>query len=273
MKPKHCLAFAAALAGCAVAYGIQLLGGKQTERPQRSAKSPAMKERRALGFQPAADPAGPQRVRPASRQQPDRSVAAQAGISAPPVPRRNIEGAPDRNAPLMPESQWRANAARVEMEANHELNRLATLLDLDPVQQEKVFASVARQSPYWLPGMLPGGVGRSNDGASGQPLTRDSNNDKRPAPGNNSITPANPAVITPGAAPVIADRSSGPNEPADIAAFLNPDQAMVLINDEMERQAWWEEMLPQLLPPDFGVVAAAAPDIKEFDGGEEVLEE
>ena len=276
MKPKHWLAFASALTGCAVAYGFHLIGRLETERPQTSGKTPAAKERRAAGFKSISNPAGPQRVRPSSRQQPDRSAAALAANSEPPAPRRNIEGSPDRNTPLMAESQWRENAARVEMEANHELNRLATLLDLDPVQQDQVFASVARQSPYWLPGMQAGGVVRSTDGATGQASTDGSpNKNRQPA--------TQPAAITPGRISVNSPQPSAADEAPDFTAYLNSDQQQTLIQEEMDRRQWWEEMLPQLLPPGYGQATAAAaaageleaaaPEIKEFDGGEELLEE
>jgi hypothetical protein len=65
-------------------------------------------------------------------------------------------------------------------------------------------------------------------------------------------------------------------------AYLNPDQQQTLIEDEMDRQAWWEELLPQLLPPQLqdgtnlevpSDAVDPAPDTKPFEGGEMLLEE
>ncbi len=91
------------------------------------------------------------------------------------------------------------------MEANHELKRLAGLLDLDSYQQSKVFSTLAQQSGSWLPGMQTGNP------RSGNPTT---------------------AATA-----------------ADVTAALNDDQRQTLMQAEMDRQAWWEEVLPQLLPP------------------------
>lgn len=193
----------------------------------------------------------------------------------------------------MAEAQWREHAARVEMEANHELNRLATLLDLDPVQQDKVFAAVARQSPYWLPGMQAGGPVRSTDGtshASEKNLQSTTANrqtaavDRMPVA---KVPTANPvdhptsavSVVTPGSSSVTDPQTASSEAAPDVTAYLDADQQQTLIEEEMDRQAWWAEVLPQLLPPNFGeaaaaaAVEAAAPETKTFDGGEVLLEE
>jgi hypothetical protein len=141
---------------------------------------------------------------------------------------------------VVSEAQWLAHAAKVERDANHELSRLVELLDLDSTQQEQVFALLARRSSSWMPGMQ----------TSQDPLVG--------------------AVDT-----VDGDASS---EADDVMAYLNIDQQQTLIEEEMDRQAWWEEVLPQLLPPQLQDGTAdgetdTAPDTKPFEGDAMLLEE
>jgi hypothetical protein len=60
---------------------------------------------------------------------------------------REPGGTPDRRVlvpsvsvggSVLSESEWRERAAKVETEANHELDRLVGLLDLDGVQQNEI---------------------------------------------------------------------------------------------------------------------------------------
>lgn len=145
----------------------------------------------------------------------------------------------------MPEAQWLAHAAKVEQEANHEVNRLASLLDLNSAQQDQLFAMLARRSTSWLPGMT------TNQGSLG------------------SVTTATEATV-----------ASADDE---LVAYLNADQQQTLIQEEMDRQAWWEEMLPQLLPPQLDGTTGTetltpstgsdAPETKPYEGGEMLLED
>lgn len=50
-----------------------------------------------------------------------------------------------------------ARAALVEAEANRELERLVPLLNLTPHQQDRVFAKLVENSPYWQPGIAAAG--------------------------------------------------------------------------------------------------------------------
>jgi hypothetical protein len=160
---------------------------------------------------------------------------------------RKVFGAPPRGGQgVMAESQWLARAAKVEQEANHELRRLVEMLDLDAVQQDQLFGMLARRSSAWMPGMQT-----SQDLPAGE---------------------------------VGATNGGGLSEADEIMAYLNPDQQQTLLQEEMDRQAWWAEVLPQLLPPqlqegttgDAGTSTPAvtdpAPDVKPFEGGE-LLEE
>lgn len=178
---------------------------------------------------------------------------------------------------MLPEAQWHANAARVEQEANHELERLTDLLELDSQQQEHVFAALARKSPYWLPGMAADNRTRAETPTPTAPATPisqrpTSSNVDRPSRGNSGsaeVAKPIPAVALNGGSPVAESIS----EPVpEISDALDPDQMLTIIDDEMDRQAWWEEVLLQLLPPDGTEMAAGAP-IKEFDGGEVLLDE
>jgi hypothetical protein len=71
----------------------------------------------------------------------------------------------------------------------------------------------------------------------------------------------------------------------EVMAVLDADQQQALIDEEMNRRAWWEEILPQLLPPELPTAAAASPiddpaaslpgggDTKAYQGPTEMLEE
>jgi hypothetical protein len=241
MKPSRWLALGTALAGCAVAYGIHLFGKHDAASPA-TASSPKSKtaaaERSRSGFESTAE------TRAHHRQQGGATELSPAIAAVRP---RKISGSPSATGNVLSEPEWRDRAAKVEMEANHELARLSGLLDLDPVQQDKVFSNIARQSRYWSPGMQTVGGATETPAGSSQP------------------------------------------ENADLTAYLNADQQQTLVEAEMDRQEWWAEVLPQLLPPsisdgssvaspDVRSAASAvdtnpAPETKVFDGGDVLLNE
>ena len=180
---------------------------------------------------------------------------------------------------LLSESQWRERAAKVEMEANHELDRLVGLLDLDPVQQNQVFSALAQQSPHWLPGMQAGTGQRTDDAVlAGGKTPGNAKADQGRQVRNAGATAAGTTVGS----------SDGSAQPAnvDLTAFLTAEQQQSLVEEEMDRQAWWAEILPQILAPtiadgsggadlDAGNALSTdpAPETKEFDGGGILLEE
>lgn len=140
-------------------------------------------------------------------------------------------------------AEWIAQAARVELEATHELERLVALLDLTGPQQDHVFDYLARRSSSWRPGMRTGGGEASTGGDGGSPLS-----------------------------PLVTGEESGASSVAD---FLTANQEQVLVEDEMDRHAWWQEILPQLLPPEVappvsaGTEEPTTPPLaapKSFDG-------
>lgn len=127
-------------------------------------------------------------------------------------------------------AEWTAQAARVELEATHELERLVALLDLTGPQQDHVFDYLARRSSSWLPGMRTGGGEASTGGDGGSPFQPSLS-----ATGEESVA-------------------------SSVADFLTADQEQVLVEDEMDRQAWWQEILPQLLPPEVAAPVSAGTD-------------
>lgn len=272
MKPSRSLALAAAFTGCAVAYGIHVFG-KQETAPTTAAPAkskPTASERTRSSFKPVSSPAAELRARPDSERSSEAPVASAA------LQTRKVIGSPIFNGDkVLTESQWRENATKVEMEANHELNRLTALLDLDSIQQEKIFSSLARQSPYWLPGMQTGGNGRGGDSGAnlattgGSTSNRASGNQK---PGTSRGTQSLVAGANTGGNRLSSPAASQP-ETADVTAYLSADQQQSLVEEEMDRQEWWAEILPQLLPPTIPDTAAAteaadAPaETKVFDGG------
>jgi hypothetical protein len=74
---------------------------------------------------------------------------------------------------------------------------------------------------------------------------------------------------------------------SEVASYLNSDQQQTLADAELDRQEWWQEILPRLLPPDVTSPASdsptpspadtpqsdAPPASKEFEGSDIVIEE
>lgn len=155
--------------------------------------------------------------------------------------------------------ELKARAARVEQDANHELRRLVTLLDLSPDQQDQIFQTLASRSPHWVPGMAT--TSGPDSTASGR------SRDSKTAPGT-TPSPMD-ASRQPSPSPSTAASTPSPEESdplASILPYLTPEQQEALITDEMDRAAWWEEMIPVLLPDDTPPPVTSAPDIKEFTG-------
>jgi hypothetical protein len=80
----------------------------------------------------------------------------------------------------------------------------------------------------------------------------------------------------------VSSTASSQQTPADLTAYLNADQQQSLIEDAMNREEWWAEVLPQLLPPTITETATAAPttettdtpaETKVFDGADVLIVE
>lgn len=253
MKYTHGLTLAAAFAAAAAAYGVHLsMRPEIAAEPEPQTPSPHSTIPRAR-HRTASAPRIAQNL-PSRTDSPQRESISSIDPTHTPI--RSVTGTPTKiPGQVLSESQWRERAQQVETAANHELRRLSSLLDLDPVQQDQIFSSLVRQSPNWLPGMTAAPTTSAGYSA-----------DTRPA-SPSSAAEASPTVAT------------------DFTAYLNPEQQEELINEEMDRQAWWAEVLPQLLPPaltDVGTVSntgdpavesAAPAAVKEFDGSATLLEE
>ena len=291
MKPSRWVALATAFAGCAVAYGIHVFVKHDVVESTAagSAKSKAAAtERSRSSFKPVAGSTSERRPHTDGRQDGGSRIASQTVI----LPQaRKIAGSPVfAGGKIQTESQWREHAAMVETEANHELERLTNLLDLDSTQQDKVFSSLALQSRYWLPGMKAGsGLRTGSPGNSAESMVSSGGNSQSRTVGNGdpSTSGGNAALVAGGQTGANLISTAGSPQPAvvDLTAYLNADQQQTLVEAEMDRQAWWAEVLPQLLPPTIsdGTTAVTsdagnttsdpAPETKEFDGGDVLLEE
>lgn len=242
MKPSHLITLATAVAGAAVACAICITHGQ----PTKPAASPATT---TSAHKNLVRPRATEISAIANHQSHDQRATGDnlTTLDTPAQPPRITRATSQRPARLLTEKQWLARAAKVETEANHELNRLTGLLDLNPNQQARIFEMVAKNSPSWVPGMTV----HHETGVS------------------NSNTP----TTTPTS-----------SEANDIMAYLNADQQQTLVQEEMDRQAWWEEILPQLLPPSLDhssdiatqpaeTTPQPAPDTKVYDGSDVLLEE
>lgn len=271
MKPGHWLALGSAVAACTAALGFYLVArnpapdapaaktaGKTRWQPTSSSKQQVSK----------ADTPGPARTQA-------RSPEHASGNPAPPAPTFRIHGKPPANR-IADEREWFAHAERVERRANHELATLRETLDLDPTQQQRVFNILARNSPSWLPGMATGGshgVGIVADESHPTDTARpDLPQPARPTAGSVDHRPTTPADVA----------SSTVSTTEEILPILDADQQQALLAAELERRAWWEEVLPQLLPPEFPAAADSEDpatllpgggETKAYEGPTELLEE
>ena len=154
--------------------------------------------------------------------------------------------------------ELQTRAARVEQDANHELRRLVTLLDLSPEQQDQIFQTLASRSPHWVPGM-----------ATTTPESAAPGSSQNSQASAGTPQPTADAPSQPSAAASTPTTSPSPEESDPLAAilpYLTPEQQEALITDEMDRAAWWEEMIPVLLPDEALPPVTATPDVKEFSG-------
>lgn len=264
MKPVHSLILGSAIVGSAIAIGLHLatMGSRHGDRaPQAASPSlpSAPAKKRGLSISANTDSRAA-RVSEKSGLETQRDPAE-------PTPEFRIHGKPPAGR-VADERDWFASAERIRQQANHDLGNLRETLELSPNQQQRIFDVLARNSPSWQPGMMTGGsygVGLVSDGAK---ATRPSAK-TRPEPVGNVSN--NPEVAAP--APTINN---------DVLAVLDPDQQQALLNEESDRRAWWEEILPQLLPPEFPTAADAddpaasligSGDTKAYEGPTEILEE
>ena len=209
--------------------------------------------------------------RSVTRDAASRSVAGTRANSKPAAANPTPVKSATSSRPLTTE-ELTDRAARVEQEANHDLRRLVKLLDLDENQQDRVFQTLAEHSPAWTPGLqfAPASTA-STAGKRSQSLTSPG---FAAVPGTDSPAIGKPAAtVTP-----VSDNPAVAGDAMDeIMALLNPDQQNTLLTEEMDRTAWWAEVLEQITPPDDvpsiipGTPSSAAGAVKAYEGSD-VLE-
>ena len=234
-----------------------------TEKPGRRAPAPRMVRQEIPATQDATAtmPVSPSRT---------AAHAASSGTEGTPTtaapPPAKTAGHPGGPATALTREELQARAARIEQESNHELRRLVPLLNLSEAQQEQVFNALAVNSPLWVPGMAtaaPGGDATPVEGAA--------------AVGDNARTADTtaatvPSLPGPATQPGSVGESTGSDTPVDplasILPFLTPEQQEALLADEMDKVAWWEEIIPQLLPDDAVPGIDGNTDTKAYTGSD-----
>lgn len=266
MKPGHWLIFGSAILGCTAALGIYIAakGSSPADRASQTASprlQPAPVAKRQLSISKTNSSCGG-----------NVSAATASGNLHDPsqsAPEFRIHGKPPAGR-VSDERAWFASAEKIGRHANRELAKLRETLELSPNQQQRIFDALARNSPSWQPGMLTGGaygVGVVSDG--GKTTSPSSSEPAAQLADNANGSEAAPALAM--------------NE--EVMAVLDADQQQALIDEEANRRAWWEEILPQLLPPELPTAAASPPiddpaaslpgygDTKTYQGPTELLEE
>lgn len=232
----------------------------------RSTQEAPRKAGRSTGSSPAGSHARPSALPPthgasASGRPPQSPGATDpSGTSSTADSRSGTRRpAPPSAPPSLSREELQTRAARVEQDANHELRRLVTLLDLSPEQQDQIFQTLASRSPHWVPGMATTTTPENTAPGSSQNSQISAGTTQSPAD----------APSQPSAAASTPTTSPSPEESDPLAAilpYLTPEQQEALITDEMDRAAWWEEMIPVLLPDEALPPVTATPDVKEFSG-------
>jgi len=267
MKPGHWLALGSAIAGCTAALGIYLAaqdpprGGDPAPRTGNDRGQTVSATKRQFTISSASK---------SRLARAEGTTAAKTTLeSGTPTAEFRIHGKPPADR-VANESDWFANAERVEREANRELENLRETLELNPNQQQRIFDILARNSPAWMPGMWTGGshgVGVVSDEAK----PANSSNQTRLEAAGQTGDYSNHAEAAPNVS--LADQ---------VLTVLDYDQQQALVEEELNRRAWWEEILPQLLPPEFPAAAGAdspaatlpgGGDTKTYQGPTEMLEE
>ena len=160
------------------------------------------------------------------------------------------------------ETELAQRAAKVETDANHELQRLIPLLNLSAAQQDAVFRALAANNVLWSPAMQ---VPSATEAGRQSGVSRE----------------------TAGATDAVAGDTTGA-----IMPYLDDEQQTVLLNDYLDREEWWGDVLPRLLadteaPGLTGEAAASAdpttapatttpvesaPAVKAYEGEEILLD-
>lgn len=234
MKPGHLIVLAAAIVGCAAAMTVYLMA-TDGSAVDTTSRQPAAQGRQAATNQ--LPPALSALQRPPRAHKKD----AEKNRQIPESTNREfrVRGIPAGGSSI-DENAWFASAERVAREANRELEMLRESLDLSPGQERRIFDILARNSSSWQTGMI-------TEGPQGRRVPGDNPRFTNPADTSTPIVPTEPG-----------DSGNFPVSVADaVMGVLDFDQQQSMIQEELDRRAWWEEILPQLLPPDFPAASEA----------------
>ncbi len=132
--------------------------------------------------------------------------------------REDFQTGPGINRPghisELPPAELAKRVAKIESETNHEMRRLVGLLNLTEEQQGQVYEKLAASSRHWVPGMA---IAPGPDGSGD--------------------------VVIPDAS-IAANTATDASE--DIMSLLNADQQDTYLQAELDRTAWWAEIITQL---------------------------
>lgn len=263
MSSTHLIAAGSLVAALAAAAAWYAISPSNTAKPD-SASQPSKPQRplrsRSTSSRPITAPplADTDTSDTATVSSPNRSAAS----ALLPNPTGNPTKPSPTDAPALSHDDLVARAARIEQETNHDLRRLVSLLNLSDSQQDQIFNALASRSPHWVPGMATAGTVSS-------PITGSSDPTTPTAPPTASGTTPSPTTADSATTPAPAEFDAL----SSILPFLTPEQQEALLADEMDKSAWWEEIIPQLLPdeslPDISgdtPTTPDAPETKEFSG-------
>ncbi len=265
MSSTHLIAAGSLVAALAAAAAWYAISPSNTAKPD-SASQPAKPQRplrsRSASSRPITAPPLADTSTNEATASPNRSAAS----TLLPNPTGNPANPSPTDAPALSHDDLVARAARIEQETNHDLRRLVSLLNLTDAQQDQVFNALASRSPHWVPGM-------ATAGAVSSPTAGSSSSSSDPA---TSTAPSTASGTTPSTSTADSATSPAPAESdalSSILPFLTPEQQEALLADEMDKSAWWEEIIPQLLPDESlptiegsTPTTPDSPETKEFSG-------
>ena len=146
-------------------------------------------------------------------------ATANPGIPQPPPISLPTPPAPaPANAPQTPRT-LAERASQVQQQANRELERLVPLLNLTEDQQDRVFARLAQNSVFWTPELTTDIAANPKTGSASQTTSATIPEQTKSIPDLLLSTPKNETPI------------------------LDPEQEIAVAQDQLDRQAWWEEVL------------------------------
>jgi hypothetical protein len=265
VSSTHLIAAGSLVAALAAAAAWYAISPSNTAKPD-SASQPAKPQRPLRSRTPSSRPI----TAPPLADANDTSTASAPNLSAAsallPNPTGNPANPSPTDAPALSHDDLVARAARIEQETNHDLRRLVSLLNLSDAQQDQVFNALASRSPHWVPGMATAGA-ISSPTAGSSPSSSDPGTSTAPSTASGSTPSASTTDSATSPAPAESDALSS------ILPFLTPEQQEALLADEMDKSAWWEEIIPQLLPDESlpaingdTPTTPDSPETKEFSG-------